>query len=243
MNFQFSFGPNRSYFCSVGSVYAWSNNIPAPLARLLSDPTHPQAVDTPYDLGFAMEPGLYALCWKSKRGQYWWEDSCLGPSYSRLARFIKNAASRGVHTTHTVFGPSCSFFSISPSGYSWQNIPAALEEDIHHSVKVRRPTTVALGVGGAYVVLYHDGTVAFDLRGQYPLVEAMIKDVDAAARKRGVMYLALNPFMAGEYYAVYGDGSATWNFPTAWSADVTTVSRQILVGEEPEPPDYLKTGL
>ncbi|KAJ7126036.1 hypothetical protein C8R44DRAFT_851604 [Mycena epipterygia] len=229
MDCQFSFGPNRSYFCSAGSVFAWSDNsIPPALARLLlEDNKHPQAMDTPYDVAFPMEPGLYAMCWKTIAGEDWYEDGCLGPNYARLARFIKSVAATGKHTTRTVFGPGASYFSISPSGYSWQNIVPALEEDIHNCIKTRRPTTVTLGVQGSYVVLYNDGTVTFDLRGQYPLVEGLIRNTQETSQRRGVMYVALNPFVAGEYYAVYGDGSASWNFPTAWSADVTAISREI----------------
>ncbi|KAJ7440558.1 hypothetical protein B0H11DRAFT_539557 [Mycena galericulata] len=227
MNCQFSFGPNRSYFCSAESTYAWSaNTLPAGLTHLLENRNHPQAVDTPHDVAFPMEPGLYALCWKTIGGEDWYEEGYLGPQYARLARFIKNVATKGGYTMHITFGPGASFFSMSPSGYSWQNIPLALDV-IHNFMKIRRPTSVALGVQGTYVALYNDGTVTFDLRGQYPLVEAMIRNTQEAARRRGVMYVALNPFVAGEYYAVYGDASASWNFPVAWTQDVTTVSQKI----------------
>ncbi|KAJ7135293.1 hypothetical protein C8R43DRAFT_622367 [Mycena crocata] len=240
MNCQFSFGPNRSYFCSADSVYAWSDsNLPQGLARLLEDRNHPQAMETPYDVAFPMEAGLYALCWKTTRGEDWYEDGCLGQNYARLARFIKSVATRGGYTTRTVFGPGASYFSMSPSGYSWQNVAPALEDDIHSCMKIRRPTSVALGVGGSYVVLYNDGTVTFDLRGYYPIVEALIRNTHEAGRRRGVMYIALNPFVAGEYYAVYGDGSAAWNFPTAWSADVTAISREIK--PVPPPPPAVST--
>ncbi|KAJ7349689.1 hypothetical protein DFH08DRAFT_124220 [Mycena albidolilacea] len=237
MNCQFSFGPNRSYFCSAGAVYSWSQrSLPPTLARLIEDSAHPQALDIPYDVSFPMEPGAYALCWKTKMGEDWYEDGCLGPSYIRLARFIKNVATKpGAHTTLTVFGANASFFSMSPAGCCWQNLPPALEDDIHACMKIRRPTTVALGVQGSYVVLYNDGTIVFDLRGQYRMVETMIRNTQEAARRRGVMYIALNPFVAGEFYAVYGDGSASWNFPTAWSADVTAVSRHIKAMPVPAP--------
>ncbi|KAJ7159631.1 hypothetical protein C8R46DRAFT_1108747 [Mycena filopes] len=235
MECQFSFGPNRSYFCSAGTVFAWSNGLlPTGLARLL-DKNHPQALDVPLDVAFPMEAGTYALCWKTTRGEDWYEDGCLGPAYARLARFIKNVATKGGYTTRTVFGPGASFFSMSPAGYCWQNLPIALEDDLHGCMKTRRPTSVALGVLGAYVVLYNDGTVTFDLRGQYPLVENMIRNTQEAARRRGVMYVALNPFVAGEYYAVYGDASASWNFPTAWGADVTAISREIRPMPAPAP--------
>ncbi|KAJ7852361.1 hypothetical protein B0H14DRAFT_808482 [Mycena olivaceomarginata] len=235
MNCQFSFGPNRSYFCSAGTVYAWSRNLLPPALVRLQDSLHPQALDTPYDVAFPMEFGTYALCWKTKRGEDCYEGACLGPSYGRLARFIKNVATSGAHTTRTVFGPNASFFSMSPSGFCWQNLPPALEDDMHACMKIRRPTTVALGVQGAYVVLYNDGTIVFDLRGQYQMVEAIIRNTQEAARRRGVMYIALNPFVAGEFYVVYGDGSASWNIPTAWSADVTNVSRAIKAMPVPAP--------
>ncbi|KAJ7667259.1 hypothetical protein B0H17DRAFT_1210339 [Mycena rosella] len=225
---QFSFGPNLSYFCSAGSVFAWSDiSLPAGLVRLLQNPNHPQALDTPYDVAFPMEPGAYAICWKTNKGEDWYEDGCLGPNYARLARFIKSVATTGQHTSRTVFGPGASYFSISPSGYSWQNLPPALEEDIHNCIKTRRPTTVALGVQGSYVVLYNDGTVTFDLRGQYPLVEALIRNTSETSRRRGVMYVALNPHAAGQYYAVYADATASWNLPTAWGPDVTAISQEI----------------
>ncbi|KAK6977303.1 hypothetical protein R3P38DRAFT_549408, partial [Favolaschia claudopus] len=249
MNCQFSFGPNRSYFCSAGTVYAWSpKNLPPPLARLLEDNAHPQAIDIPYDVAFPMEPGLYALCWKTRTGEDWFEDGRLGPRYHRLARFVKNVSTKGpgLHTTLTVFGPNSSFFSHSPTGYCWQNIPPELEDDIHGAMKLRRPTCVALGVQGAYIVLYNDGTIVFDLRGQYPLVEKIIRNPQEAARRRGIMYIALNPFIPGEFYAVYGDASASWNFPTAWSADVTAISREIkpmpvAIVPAPTPPKPLPT--
>ncbi|KAJ7078785.1 hypothetical protein C8R44DRAFT_895846 [Mycena epipterygia] len=240
MNCQFSFGPNRSYFCSAGSGYAWSDNfsIPEGLLHLLEDKNHPQAIQAPHDVAFPMEPGMYALCWKTTAGEEWYEDACLGPNYARLAAFIKSVATSGGRTMRTVFGPGASYFSISPSGYCWQNLPPALQDDINNCIKTRQPTTVALGVQGSYAVLYNDGSVSFDLCGQYPLVESFLRNTQESARKRGIMYIALNPFIAGEYYAVYGDGSASWNLPTAWSQNVTTVS-QMLAQETTAPPAYV----
>ncbi|KAJ7105231.1 hypothetical protein C8R44DRAFT_858611 [Mycena epipterygia] len=227
MTFQFSFGPNHSFFCSAGSVYAWSDNpLPKGLASLLEDKYHPQAMGTPHDVAFPMEPEFYALCYQTATGEELYKDTCLGPNYTRLARFIKSAAASG-HKTHTVFGPGHSYFSTSPAGYSWQNLTPALEEEIQHNIRTRRPTTVALGVDGTHVVLYEDGSVTANLRGQYPLVEALIINAQEITRRRGLMYIALNPFAAGEYLAVYNDRATTWQLPTAWSADVTTVCGQI----------------
>ncbi|KAJ7874619.1 hypothetical protein B0H13DRAFT_1894444 [Mycena leptocephala] len=212
-------------FVNLDTTYRSENTLPIGLISLLEDVTHPQALSTPYDVAFPMEPGTYAMCWKTIRGEDWYENGCLGPNYTRLSEFIKGVATSGGHTMRTVFGPGASYFSMSGSGCSWQNLPLALEDDILNSINVRRPTCVAMGVQGSYVVIYNDRTVTLDLCGQYPLVEAMM--TLSAQQKNGVVYVALNPFIAGEYYAVYGDGSVSWNFPTAWSKDVSTISRGI----------------
>ncbi|KAJ6582777.1 hypothetical protein B0H10DRAFT_2098329 [Mycena sp. CBHHK59/15] len=229
MDCQFSFGPNRSYFCKSQSSWAWSsgNTIPRQLESILVDPNHPQALKIAYDVAFPMEAGKFALCWKTVKGEDWYEDRFLGPPYAALAQFMKNVATKGGHTTRTVFGPGGSYFSMSSTGYSWQNIAPSLEADIHSCIKTRWPTTVALGAQGSYVVLYNDGTVTFDLRGQYPAVDVLIRNTQDTARRRGVMFIALNPYFPGEYFAAFGDGSASWNFPAAWSADVATVSRTL----------------
>ncbi|KAF7291474.1 hypothetical protein MKEN_01481900 [Mycena kentingensis (nom. inval.)] len=240
MDIQFSFGPNRSYFCSAGVYFAWSDgNLPIALRRILDDKRHPQAMQMPYDVAFPMEPGTYAMCWRTTRGENCYEDSRMSTHYARLARFIKNTHAHAKPTSRTVFGPNASFFSMSERGFAWERLPPALEEDLQTCLRVRRPVCVALGVQGAYVVLYNDGTVTFDLRGAYPLVERLIRNTGEAAAKRGITYIALNPFVPNEFYAVYGDASASWNFPTNWTADVTTVSREIKpvgVSSAPPPP-------
>lgn len=98
---------------------------------------------------------------------------------------MKAVAASGGHTTRTVFGPNASFFSMSPSGFCWQNLPSELEHDMQGCIKLRQPTCVALGVEGAFVVIYSDGKTAFDLRGQYPLLQQII--MERASTKRGLV--------------------------------------------------------
>ncbi|KAJ7826270.1 hypothetical protein B0H14DRAFT_2817441 [Mycena olivaceomarginata] len=191
------------------------------------------ALDCPYDVAFPTEPsGKYLMCWKTKRGEKY---GSLGSSYARLARFTKAVVTNGGHT-RTVFGPNASFFSISSSGFCWQNLPPGLEDNIQSCNKLRRPVYVALGVEGTYIVMYSDGTMVFDLCGQYPLLQTII--LEKAPKKRGLMYCALNPFVGGEYYVVYGDGGSTWCLHPTWSADVKTVSLRIkeLLGDPPTTP-------
>ncbi|KAJ7146043.1 hypothetical protein C8R44DRAFT_6383 [Mycena epipterygia] len=140
---------------------------------------------------------------------------------------MRTIAHAGEHTTRTVFGPNASYFTITSSGYSWQNLPSVLEHDIIGRMKKGFPTNVALGIHGAFVVLYGDGNVTFDVATYYPAVDAMIRNSTENARRKGISFIALNPHAAGQYYVAYGDGSASWNLPNEWSGDVTTVSRSL----------------
>ncbi|KAJ7075666.1 hypothetical protein B0H15DRAFT_866302 [Mycena belliarum] len=229
MDCQFSFGPNGAFFCTSDSVWAWSDNntLPEPLRLILEDPNHPQANKLPYDVAFPMEHGQFSMSWKTVKGEDYYEELFLGPRYSRLAEFMRKVAQQGEHCTRTVFGPNASYFTTSPSGFSWQNLPPVLESDILGRMKKAFPTNVALGVHGAFVVLYGDGNVTFDVATHYPAVDALIRNSPDNARRKGIAYIALSPHAAGQYYVAYGDGSASWNLPNDWTVDVTTVSKSL----------------
>ncbi|KAJ7160920.1 hypothetical protein C8R46DRAFT_1105971 [Mycena filopes] len=229
MDCHFSFGPNGAFFCKSDTQWAWSDNntLPEPLRLILEDPNHPQANQFPYDVAFPMEPGMFMMSWKTVKGEDYYEELFLGPRYAKLAEFMRNIAQAGDHTTRTVFGPNGSYFTVSPSGFSWQNLPSVLEHDIIARVKKGFPTNVALGIHGAFVVLYSDGNVTFDVATHYPVVDAMIRNSTENARRKGIAFIALSPHAAGQYYVAYGDGSASWNLPNEWSADVTTVSKTL----------------
>ncbi|KAJ6518351.1 hypothetical protein DFH09DRAFT_1194478 [Mycena vulgaris] len=224
MDCSFSFGPNRSYIMRVGTgwwAYSDDPTPPAYITRILTDAAHPQAWEALYDVALAMEPDVFYMAWQGKGRKSWLEWDYLGDAYARLTHFVKSPGTWP--TTRTTFGPNRSYFSISPSGCSWQNLPSKLEEDIIMRSRIHHPTAVALGVDGSYVVVYNDGSAKYDLRGMYPLVKALFDE----ARGGGVKYVALNPFIPGEYYAVCLDGSTSWNLPKAWATDVCNSSERI----------------
>ncbi|KAF8172787.1 hypothetical protein K438DRAFT_2023652 [Mycena galopus ATCC 62051] len=229
MDCDFSFGPNGAFFAKSDTIWAWSDNntLPEPLRLILEDPNHPQANKFPYDVAFPMEPGMFCMSWKTVKGEDYYEELFLGPRYSKLAEFMRNIAQNGEHCTRTVFGPNTSYFTISPSGYSWQNLPPALETDITGRLKKGSPTNVALGVHGSFVVLYSNGNVSFEVAEHYPDVDAMIRNSAENSRRKGIAFIALSPYSAGQYYVAFGDGSASWNIPTEWTVDVTTVSKSL----------------
>ncbi|KAJ7270772.1 hypothetical protein B0H12DRAFT_1067408 [Mycena haematopus] len=167
------------------------------------------------------------MSWRTVKGEDYYEELFLGPKYTKLAEFMRNIAQNGEHCTRTVFGPNTSYFAVSPSGYSWQNLPPVLENDIISRMKKGTPTTVALGVHGSFVVLYSNGNVTFEVAQHYPAVDAMIRNAAENTRRKGIAFIALSPYAAGQYYVAYGDGSASWNIPTEWTVDVTTVSKSL----------------
>ncbi|KAI0046492.1 hypothetical protein FA95DRAFT_1368319 [Auriscalpium vulgare] len=222
---QFSFGPNGSYFLKTESNWAWSDHpLPEPLKEILTDPGHPYAMKYPYDVALGMEPGTYTMFWRTSRDVDAYEDEQLGSSYAKLRTYVETIGKEGGRTSHTTFGPNASYFAISPNGFSWQNLPEDLETDILMRIKKTSPGVVALGVSGTYVVLYGDGRMTYDLDDKYPAVDALLRDADGLGQRNGISYLALNPYVAGQYYAVFGNGSARWNVPQEWSQDVQNVA-------------------
>ncbi|KAF8215526.1 hypothetical protein K438DRAFT_1748462 [Mycena galopus ATCC 62051] len=211
MKHQFSFGPNESYFCNGVQGVAYSDQgLPQEVSSILTNAN----IGSPQDVAFAVEQGSYLMCWSAKDGKDYKTagEITSGSNYARLVRFVNDAK-----PTRTTFGPGFSYFSISTSGYSWQNIPPALEDDIHSRIKIRQPTCVALGINGAYVAIYNDGTVSFNLHGQYLNAEETIRN---SPNRGGLVYIALSPFRAGLFYAVYGDGGAPFYLPLAWHESV-----------------------
>ncbi|KAF8215516.1 hypothetical protein K438DRAFT_1926128 [Mycena galopus ATCC 62051] len=211
MKHQFSFGPNESYFCNGVKGVAYSDQgLPQEVLSILTNAN----MGSPQDVAFAVEQGLYLMRWSAKDGKDYKATGEIpsDSNYARLVRFVNDAK-----PTRTTFGPGFSYFSISTSGYSWQNIPPALEEDIHSRIKIRQPTCMALGINGAFVAIYNDSTVSFNLHGQYPNAEQTIRN---SPNRGGLVYIALSPFRAGLFYAVYGDGGAPFYLPLAWHESV-----------------------
>nr|GAT48617.1 predicted protein [Mycena chlorophos] len=175
-----------------------------------------------------MEPGTFNMSWKTLRGEDWYEELFLGPKYVKLAEYIRKIAkNNGEHTLRTVFGPNASYWTMSLSGFSWQNLPPILESDMLARIRKGQPSCVALGVGTSFVVLYSDGNVTFDVAEHYPQLDGIIRNVAESQRRKGMAYIALNPHAAGQYYIAYGDGSASWNLPNHFIQDVTDVSKTL----------------
>ncbi|KAJ6520615.1 hypothetical protein DFH09DRAFT_1194019 [Mycena vulgaris] len=194
-----------------------NNTLPESLRRVLEDPTHPHFNKFPYDVALAMEPGVYGMCWQTKNDEEYYEGDYLGLHYAKLSTFMSGMSA------NTVFGPHRSYFSTSKSGLSWQNLPPALETHIMDRIKLGRPSVVALGMRGAYVVLYDDSTLAHDLQGLYPALQPLMDSADERSKRSSITCVALSPYVAGHYFVAFGNGTAQWNLPAEMEADVLSV--------------------
>ncbi|KAJ7146042.1 hypothetical protein C8R44DRAFT_756431 [Mycena epipterygia] len=146
-----------------------------------------------------------------------YEADYLGPHYAKLGTFMKSSTAR------TVFGPYHSYFSTSETGLSWQNLGATLETAIMDRLKLGRPETVALGVRGAYVVLYDDSTLQHNLQEMYPTLQPLLDNAEERTKRNSITYVALSPYNAGHFFVAFGDGTAQFNLPPVMHADVKTV--------------------
>ncbi|KAJ7619354.1 hypothetical protein FB45DRAFT_930551 [Roridomyces roridus] len=198
-----------------------NNTLPERLRFILENKDHPQANRLPYDVAFPMEPGMFSIWWHTVQGEDRYDASSLGPQYTELVEFIRKNAHSRQHTSQTVFGPNASYFTFSPHGYSWQHLPRDLKASIKGRMNLGRPTCVALGVHGSFVVLFEDGVRIFEGLRHYPAVNELIR------KREGIAYISLNPHEEGMYYAVCGDGSASWSLPDDWERAVKNVCSAI----------------
>ncbi|KAF7297119.1 hypothetical protein MIND_00944800 [Mycena indigotica] len=225
MDCQFSFGPNGAFFVKSSTLWAWSDHkLPEPLRSVLEDTNNPLHCKQPHDVAFAIEPGVYSMYWTTKANQEMYEADYLPSYYSKLAAFIANKSAR------TTFGPNHSYFSTTESGLSWQNLPDVLETTILNRIRIGRPHTVALGVQGAWIVLFEDGHISFSvpqLQNLYPNVFALIHNAEENKKRKGIAYVALNPFATGQYFMAFGDGSSLFTLPNEMHREVQGVAATI----------------
>ncbi|KAJ7353388.1 hypothetical protein DFH08DRAFT_856712 [Mycena albidolilacea] len=161
------------------------------------------------------------MCWQNRNDVDMYETDFLGPHYAKLAAFMPGKTAR------TVFGPYRSYFSSSDAGFSWQNLPPTLETNIVNRLKLGRPETVALGVGGSWVVLYDDGKLAHNLQGLYPGLQPLLDNPEERNKRNSITYVALSPYVAGHYFAAFGNGTAIWNLPSVMHTDVESVAKTL----------------
>jgi hypothetical protein len=82
-------------------------------------------------------------------------------------------------------------------------------------------------VGGAWVVLYDDGKLAHNLQGLYPGLQPLLDNPEERNKRNSITYVALSPYVAGHYFAAFGNGTAIWNLPSVMHTDVESVAKTL----------------
>jgi hypothetical protein len=103
-------------------------------------------------------------------------------------------------------GPKGSYFA----GFGSSRLTHALPEDTQTSIENSKspPRQVALGIKGAWVVLYEDGSRDWNLRHGYPCL-ASTNILTNNANK--VVFVALNPYREDAFLTVLEDGQCSFN--------------------------------
>ncbi|KAJ7601635.1 hypothetical protein DFH06DRAFT_1489318 [Mycena polygramma] len=199
-----------------------NNTLPPSLRNVLENTNAPDYCKFPYDVALAMEAGVYAMCWKIKNDEDFYEADHLGQHYSKLGSFI------AAKSANTVFGPYHSYFSTTAEGLSWQNLPPELETIMMNRIKLGRPKSVALGVRGAiqnFVAQNNPpSALSYNLLGQYSALQPLMDSADERARRNSTTFVALSPYNAEHYFVAFGNGTAQWNLPQQMHADVNDVA-------------------
>ncbi|KAI9933745.1 hypothetical protein ASPWEDRAFT_24058 [Aspergillus wentii DTO 134E9] len=101
---------------------------------------------------------------------------------------------------------ACSWGLNSTYAFLPANVTSCLQ-DIQPGGKV---THVALGIKGAFVVLYENGRMAWNLCGAYDELDMHLSTPGAA---ENILYVSMSIFDEGRYFIAYKDHRILYNFP------------------------------
>jgi hypothetical protein len=129
-------------------------------------------------------------------------------AYSKLRTWIYDHVKSDAEKVKRVaisIGPKGSYFARSESSHITHTLPKDLETSIKESNSP--PSIVALGIRGAWVVLWADGTRSWHLRDAYPEL-ATSGYLGGDSR---VVFIALDPYIENNHFLVLEDGQCSYN--------------------------------
>lgn len=103
-------------------------------------------------------------------------------------------------------GPKGGYFARVGSSHISYALPADLETSIKESDSP--PATVALGIKGAWVAIFEDGSREWNLRDAYSDLANGGKLVDKTNRP---VFVALNPYRENSYFMVSENGQCSYS--------------------------------
>jgi hypothetical protein len=121
-------------------------------------------------------------------------------------------------------GPKGSYFARHGSIWISHALPQDLQTALEEGKKIysHSPVTVALGIKGAWIVLWSDGKRSWNLRHSYPMIieHGMLSGEDGS-----IMYAALNPYEDDSFFLAGPDGAISYK------ASVTPKSESAILHE------------
>lgn len=86
---------------------------------------------------------------------------------------------------------------------------------------------MALGKGDAYIIIWEDGHVVWDLKGLYDSLDQRLSKILATTTK--LSFAALNPYAEENYFCLFDDSSCVFQFPE--TDDFKTLEKLIQDGD------------
>lgn len=102
------------------------------------------------------------------------------------------------------------WWGLSKTGnMSFKSLPGDVRQLVKPSHPNGKVKHMALGVEGAYVVVFEDGHIVWDLKGTNDRLDAQLEERSGGE----VLYVSLSPYRPGIFFAAFTDGTIMYDFP------------------------------
>lgn len=103
-------------------------------------------------------------------------------------------------------------FVTKKNGFS-RNIPNAPFQFLKAGNPHGWPVHAAFGVEDSFIFVYGDGHVDWDLKSSYNALDKVF--LQRLTKPKELLFVALNPFAADQFFCVFSDHSVTYSFPSS----------------------------
>lgn len=215
----FAFGPYESFifYSSKGSQWKY-HNLPRKFWQVHGSNAPPdRLMARPKSIAFDPHGGWFTK-YENPRGQNFYFYTGLPIPLSNWLK-EKRSTEKHVSFSSTEHGY---YASGSKAGATWnsgtpRNMLLAIEG---MKPKHGLPEMTAIGVGNCFYLRYKDGMARWACDTMYPELSTLLgisKDLG------GVHFLAMNPYVANQYFLVFKNGRVAFNIPKLWKEKLADV--------------------
>ncbi|KAK4450203.1 hypothetical protein QBC34DRAFT_77485 [Podospora aff. communis PSN243] len=217
----FVFGKPGSYVldCPKRCV---RHNIPSSLNAHLSEFPVTQILSLALDCN-----DNYFVCTKYQYGgskSRWFISGGAQRAYPTLQKFINEskAAGRDITNFRVTFGSQGNDFvacnSATGAWRSWNASPG-LNAQMQKAFATKHVRVLAMGMNGAFAILYTDATFWFACSNNYPTLARLLQNT----RRGDLVFVAMNPYRGDEYFVVFANGQVHIKASAVLERDVETI--------------------